>query len=151
MLFNRGCGSCTVTVSHFDHSQRKMEYMSINSCLAPLVTLQGRHVITVEGLGNCKAPHPVQSVLANAHASQCGYCTPGIVMSLYTQLKNKPQSTTVDIEDTFDGNLCRCTGYRPILEGAQTFACENVCGATKDIEDLYQVSLRHLELNFQCG
>jgi xanthine dehydrogenase/oxidase len=79
-----------------------------------------KHVITIEGLGNTSNIHPIQKALACTHSSQCGYCTPGIVMSLYAQLKQHPKSSEKEIEDCFDGNLCRCTGYRPILEGAKT-------------------------------
>jgi xanthine dehydrogenase/oxidase len=82
-----------------------------------------KHVLTVEGL---KGPVPV--VLAQSHSSQCGFCTPGIVMSLYAQLRNNPLSSNHEIEDAFDGNLCRCTGYRPILDGAKQFShCGRAC------------------------
>jgi hypothetical protein len=65
--------------------------------------------------------------MAKAHGSQCGFCTPGIVMSMYTLLRNNPEPTMEEIEDAFDGNLCRCTGYRPILSGFRTFAKDGGC------------------------
>ncbi|XP_041353240.1 xanthine dehydrogenase/oxidase-like [Gigantopelta aegis] len=79
-------------------------------------------VTTVEGIGSTKTRlHPVQEQLANAHGTQCGFCTPGIVMSMYTLLRNNPRPTQKEMESYFDGNLCRCTGYRPILQGFQSF------------------------------
>lgn len=77
---------------------------------------------TVEGIGSTKTKlHPVQERIAKAHGSQCGFCTPGIVMSMYTLLRNNPKPSMEDLDTTFQGNLCRCTGYRPILEGFKTF------------------------------
>ncbi|ORY03263.1 xanthine dehydrogenase [Basidiobolus meristosporus CBS 931.73] len=117
-----GCGACTLLVSSYDSDTRKISHTSVNACLAPLCAMDGKHVITVEGLGNSKNPHPVQERIAWSHGSQCGFCTPGIVMSLYALLRNNPNPTEHEIEEAFDGNLCRCTGYRPILDAAKTFA-----------------------------
>ncbi|KAJ2519893.1 hypothetical protein H4217_002396 [Coemansia sp. RSA 1939] len=117
-----GCGACTVMVSRYDVEQGKVTHASVNACLAPLYTVDGKHVMTVEGLGTSANPHPVQERIALLHGSQCGFCTPGFVMSLYTLLRNNPNPTEREIEECFDGNLCRCTGYRPILDAAKTFA-----------------------------
>ncbi|KAJ2691326.1 hypothetical protein IWW39_000011 [Coemansia spiralis] len=117
-----GCGACTVMVSRYDTDESRIIHSSVNACLCPLVTIDGKHVITVEGLGTSANPHPVQERIALLHGSQCGFCTPGFVMSLYTLLRNKPNPTEHEIEECFDGNLCRCTGYRPILDAAKTFA-----------------------------
>ncbi|RKO85753.1 hypothetical protein BDK51DRAFT_17584, partial [Blyttiomyces helicus] len=114
-----GCGSCTVVVESFDYATDQVVTNSVNSCLAPACSVDGKHVITIEGLGNAKNPHVVQTVIAEAHGSQCGFCTPGIAMSLYAAMKKNPHADEHVIEDAFDGNLCRCTGYRPILEGAK--------------------------------
>lgn len=97
----------------------------MNACLAPLCSMDGRHVITIEGIGTSKNPHPVQERIARMHGSQCGFCTPGIAMSLYALLRNNPTPTEEEIEETFDGNLCRCTGYRPILDAAKTVCVAN--------------------------
>ncbi|WZH39341.1 Molybdopterin-binding domain of aldehyde dehydrogenase-domain-containing protein [Fusarium acuminatum] len=78
----------------------------VNACLAPLASLDGKHVVTVEGIGNSQKPHPTQERIAKSNGSQCGFCTPD------------------DIEEAFDGNLCRCTGYRSILDAAQTFSVD---------------------------
>jgi xanthine dehydrogenase/oxidase len=119
-----GCGACTIVVSQYNPTTKQIYHASINACLAPLVSLDGKHVITVEGIGNTKKPHPAQERLAKGNGSQCGFCTPGIVMSLYALLRNTEDPTKEAIEEAFDGNLCRCTGYRPILDAAQTFTTE---------------------------
>lgn len=87
--------------------------------------MHGLAVTTIEGIGSTKTKlHPVQERIAKAHGSQCGFCTPGIVMSMYTLLRNKPKPNMKDMEVAFQGNLCRCTGYRPIIEGYKTFTEE---------------------------
>ncbi|KAJ1649451.1 hypothetical protein IWQ61_009472 [Dispira simplex] len=123
-----GCGACTVVVASYQTETDKVTYCSTNACLLPLASVDGKQLITVEGLGNSRKPHPVQERIALCHGSQCGFCTPGIVMSLYALLRNNPKPRTEDIEDAFDGNLCRCTGYRPIFDAAKTFATDgSVC------------------------
>ncbi|PFH60559.1 hypothetical protein XA68_10764 [Ophiocordyceps unilateralis] len=119
-----GCGACTVVISQYNPTTRRIYHASVNACLAPLASLDGKHVITIEGIGNTKSPHAAQERVARGHGSQCGFCTPGIVMSLYALLRNKSDPSGVDIEEAFDGNLCRCTGYRPILDAAHTFAVD---------------------------
>jgi xanthine dehydrogenase/oxidase len=111
-----------VVVSQYNPTTKQIYHASVNACLAPLVSVDGKHVITVEGIGNVNRPHPAQERLAKGNGSQCGFCTPGIVMSLYALLRNNQAPTEHDVEEAFDGNLCRCTGYRPILDAAQTFS-----------------------------
>ncbi|XP_043531354.1 xanthine dehydrogenase/oxidase [Chiloscyllium plagiosum] len=125
-----GCGSCTVMVSKYSPLEKKILHIAINACLAPLCSLHHAAVTTVEGIGSTTTRiHPVQERIAKSHGSQCGFCTPGIVMSVYTLLRNNPDPTMEEIEDTLQGNLCRCTGYRAILEGLSTFAKPlNCCG-----------------------
>uniref|UniRef100_A0A8C4NZL2 Aldehyde oxidase n=1 Tax=Dicentrarchus labrax TaxID=13489 RepID=A0A8C4NZL2_DICLA len=123
-----GCGACTVMVSTYDRNQRTVVHYTVIACLQPIVTLHGAAVVTVEGIGSTKTKlHPVQERIAKAHGSQCGFCTPGMVMSMYTLLRNKPQPTMEDIREALGGNLCRCTGYRPIIDGFKTF-CESEVG-----------------------
>ncbi|XP_061480984.1 xanthine dehydrogenase/oxidase [Rhineura floridana] len=123
-----GCGACTVMISKFDRFQSKIIHFSANACLFPICALHNVAVTTVEGIGSTKTRlHPVQERIAKSHGSQCGFCTPGIVMSMYTLLRNQPEPNMEEIEDAFQGNLCRCTGYRAILEGYRTFAKE-CCG-----------------------
>uniref|UniRef100_A0A8C2F8J8 Aldehyde oxidase 5 n=1 Tax=Cyprinus carpio TaxID=7962 RepID=A0A8C2F8J8_CYPCA len=116
-----GCGACTVMVSRYDPIQETVHW-SVTACLQPICSLHGAAVVTVEGIGSTKTKlHPVQERIAKAHGSQCGFCTPGMVMSMYTLLRNNPQPTMEDIRETLGGNLCRCTGYRPIIDGFKTF------------------------------
>lgn len=120
-----GCGACTVMVSKYDRHQDKVIHLPVNACLAPICSMHGLAVTTVEGIGSTKTRlHPVQERIAKAHGSQCGFCTPGIVMSMYTLLRNSVKPTMKEMEVAFQGNLCRCTGYRPIIEGFRTFTEE---------------------------
>ncbi|XDV22679.1 hypothetical protein PO909_027525 [Leuciscus waleckii] len=94
----------------------------------PICALYGAAVVTVEGIGSTKTKlHPVQERIAKAHGSQCGFCTPGMVMSMYTLLRNNPHPNMEDIREALGGNLCRCTGYRPIIDGFKTFCDTPVC------------------------
>ncbi|CAN6312206.1 unnamed protein product [Urochloa humidicola] len=119
-----GCGACTVMVSCYDRTAKKSLHFAINACLAPLYSVEGMHIITVEGIGDRqRGLHPVQECLAKAHGSQCGFCTPGFVMSMYALLRSSKEPPTEDqIEDCLAGNLCRCTGYRPIIDAFRVFA-----------------------------
>ncbi|XP_069464776.1 xanthine dehydrogenase/oxidase-like [Ambystoma mexicanum] len=126
-----GCGACTVMISRYDQNQEKIIHYSANACLAPVCSVHHAAVTTVEGIGSTKRRlHPVQERIAKSHGSQCGFCTPGIVMSMYTLLRNSPEPTMEEIENVLQGNLCRCTGYRPILDGFRTFARDSggCCG-----------------------
>ncbi|KAK1313897.1 Xanthine dehydrogenase 1 [Acorus calamus] len=119
-----GCGACTVMVSYYDQHLGKTMHYAINACLAPLYSVEGMHIITVEGIGSCRhSLHPVQESLAKAHGSQCGFCTPGFVMSMYALLRSSRSPPSEDqIEESLAGNLCRCTGYRPIIDAFRSFA-----------------------------
>nr|AAA29022.1 xanthine dehydrogenase (Xdh) [Drosophila pseudoobscura] len=124
-----GCGACTVMISRMDRGQNKIRHLAVNACLTPVCAMHGCAVTTVEGIGSTRTRlHPVQERLAKAHGSQCGFCTPGIVMSMYALLRSAEQPSMRDLEVAFQGNLCRCTGYRPILEGYKTFTKEFACG-----------------------
>uniref|UniRef100_A0A672JWK1 [2Fe-2S]-binding domain-containing protein n=1 Tax=Sinocyclocheilus grahami TaxID=75366 RepID=A0A672JWK1_SINGR len=119
-----GCGACMVIL--FMNVSDPIIHSSVNACLLPVCQLHGAAVTTVEGIGSTKTKlHPVQERIAKAHGSQCGFCTPGMMMSMYTLLRNNPQPTMEDVTvtDGFKCNLCRCTGYRPIVDGYRTF-CE---------------------------
>ncbi|KAM9286952.1 aldehyde oxidase-like [Morus bassanus] len=123
-----GCGACTVMISIYEPASKKIRHYSANACLLPICSLYGVAVTTVEGIGSTKTRvHPVQERLAKCHGSQCGFCTPGIVMSIYTLLRNHPEPTSEQMIEALAGNLCRCTGYRPILDACKTFCKESVC------------------------
>ena len=118
-----GCGACTVAVGRFDVKTNQTEYIAVNACLAPLISVHLCHVITVEGIGDLKTGlHPIQERIARAHGSQCGFCTPGIVMGLYAKLRSDAAPTVASLSSCMDGNLCRCTGYRPIIDAIKSFA-----------------------------
>uniref|UniRef100_A0A669Q4L3 FAD-binding PCMH-type domain-containing protein n=1 Tax=Phasianus colchicus TaxID=9054 RepID=A0A669Q4L3_PHACC len=99
-----------------------------NSCLLPICSLHGAAVTTVEGVGSLKNRiNPIQERLAKCHGSQCGFCTPGMVMSMYALLRNHVKPSMEQIISALDGNLCRCTGYRPIIDSYASFAKEQTC------------------------
>ncbi|ARJ43707.1 xanthine dehydrogenase small subunit [Pantoea alhagi] len=115
------CGACTVTLGSV--VEGKMRYETVNSCLLPMGALDGKQLLTVEDLRQGDQLHGVQQAMVNCHASQCGFCTPGFVMSLFTLQKNSNGWDRQQAESALAGNLCRCTGYRPIVEAAR-IACE---------------------------
>ena len=113
------CGACTVVIAEIDSSGKSLRKRAINSCIQFLPTLDGKELITVESLAATDgALHPVQSAMVECHGSQCGFCTPGFVMSLYALYESNPKPTRRDVDDALAGNLCRCTGYRPIVDAA---------------------------------
>lgn len=124
-----GCGACTVMLSKVvNRETNEIKHVAANACLTPVCAVHGMSVTTVEGIGSTKTKlHPVQERIAKAHGSQCGFCTPGIVMSMYSLLRSISKPTMKDMEIAFQGNLCRCTGYRPIIEGYKTFTKEYAC------------------------
>ncbi|XP_072339543.1 aldehyde oxidase 1-like isoform X1 [Scyliorhinus torazame] len=123
-----GCGACTVMISKYNVLEKKIFHFSVNACLTPLCTLYGAAVTTVEGIGSSRTSiHPVQERIAKAHGSQCGFCTPGMVMSMYTLLRNNPTPSTAQLQQNLAGNLCRCTGYRPIVDAFRTFCTATTC------------------------
>ncbi|XP_072835144.2 aldehyde oxidase 1 isoform X1 [Pogona vitticeps] len=128
-----GCGACTVMISRYEPITKKIVHYSANACLIPICSLYGTAVITVEGIGNTKTRiHPVQERIAKSHGSQCGFCTPGMVMSIYALLRNEMEPTSEQITEALSGNLCRCTGYRPIIDGCKTFCKESYCCQNKE-------------------
>jgi xanthine dehydrogenase small subunit len=111
------CGACTVVIGRLDGGL--LRYEAINACIRFLATLDGCHLLTVEHLeGAGGALHPVQQALVDHHGSQCGFCTPGFVMSLFALWLNEDAASVARIEDALAGNLCRCTGYQPIIAAA---------------------------------
>ena len=120
-----GCGACTVMISRYNRVKKQLIHFSINACLMPVCAVHGLAITTVEGIGSTRTKlHPIQERIAKAHGSQCGFCTPGMVMSMYALLRTMPKPKMEDLKIAFDGNLCRCTGYRPIIEGFKTFTEE---------------------------
>ncbi|SDX66668.1 xanthine dehydrogenase small subunit [Pseudomonas syringae] len=116
------CGACTVVVGelHSDpHGQQQLRYRSLNSCLTFVASLHGKQLISVEDLKHQGQLHSVQKAMVECHGSQCGFCTPGFVMSLFALQKNSSDADAHQAHEALAGNLCRCTGYRPILAAAE--------------------------------
>ena len=114
-----GCGACTVVLGELKNNI--IIYKTINSCITLLPTLQGKQLIIVEDLiSKSGLLHPVQQAMVNFNGSQCGFCTPGFVMSLFSMFKNHSKFKNNTIKESISGNLCRCTGYQPILKAAKS-------------------------------
>ncbi len=121
------CGACTVVVASAittHEGEPQLHYASLNSCITFLGTLHGKQLLTVEHLANAGQLHPVQQALADHHGSQCGFCTPGFIMSMFALYKNAAHEPIdrAGVERALAGNLCRCTGYRPIIDAALSLA-----------------------------
>ena len=106
------CGACTIVV----------DGKSVNACLMLAAQLHGREVKTVEGLAGASGLHPLQQAFADHHAVQCGFCTPGLLMSGVSILEENKHPTREDIIDGISGNLCRCTGYQQIVDSIEDAA-----------------------------
>jgi xanthine dehydrogenase small subunit len=123
------CGACSIVLVRRDEDGEPV-YEAVNSCLLMLPQMDGRTVVTVEGLAGEDGPlDPVQDAMVRTDGTQCGFCTPGIVMALYALRQGGENITDGVIHDALAGNLCRCTGYRPIVEAARE-ACGN---ASEDV------------------
>lgn len=132
------CGACTVVLGERSRDaggRDRVALAPINACLRLLPTLDGKAVFTVEGLRAVGgALHPTQQALVDRHASQCGFCTPGFVMALFALFKTSPTPSRDEACVALAGNLCRCTGYRPILDAAQTMYQYDGAGAQSEHE-----------------
>jgi len=120
------CGACTVVVGELSadpQGHEQIRYRSLNACLTFMATLHGKQLISVEDLKHRGQLHSVQQAMVDCHGSQCGFCTPGFVMSLFALQKNSSEADAHQAHEALAGNLCRCTGYRPILAAA-----EQACG-----------------------
>lgn len=135
------CGACTVAIVGGD-ARGQPHYEAVNSCLIPLGAVAGREVMTVEGLANGKL-HPVQEAMVQTGGSQCGYCTPGFIMSLFAACYDGAAGEANDhVNDlAVEGNLCRCTGYLPIRRAAQQVA-------TVPMDDRFRTRLDQTPLEF---
>ena len=111
------CGACTVLVGRL--TDDGLVYEPVNACIRFLASCHGCHVVTIEHLrGPDGGLHPIQAAMVEYHGSQCGFCTPGIIMALYGLWMTNPEASATDIEVALQGNICRCTGYEPIIKAA---------------------------------
>jgi carbon-monoxide dehydrogenase small subunit len=106
------CGSCTVI----------MGGKTVNSCLVPAIEADGQEIITIEGLADNEKLHPIQEAFVRHSGMQCGFCTPGMIMSAKALLDNNPNPTETEIRESISGNFCRCTGYTKIIESISATA-----------------------------
>ena len=160
------CGACSVLISPI----RGGKFKPANSCLLKLGQVSGSEIVTVEGLGNQKHPSTVQETLTNLGASQCGFCTPGFVIAITGLLCNNNKPTEDDIHDALAGNLCRCTGYRPIIDTVKNVKFKNnfkecskwintdkfqgkhaVFYYPKTLKEAYNASLSHKNIKYLSG
>jgi xanthine dehydrogenase small subunit len=111
------CGACTVLVGELDNDE--VQWRAVNACILFLPMLDGKALKTVESLSRSGTLHPVQRAMADGHGSQCGFCTPGFVMSLYARTVGALGTEDAPVADVIAGNLCRCTGYGPILAAGE--------------------------------
>ncbi len=110
------CGACTIAIGRLE--EELIIYRAVTSCIFPAAKLHGTHVITVEGLAQAQKLHLIQQMLLESHATQCGYCTPGIVMSMFCLFAGNQSPSEEEMMSALEGNLCRCTGYHTIYEAA---------------------------------
>ncbi|HEV2676176.1 MAG TPA: xanthine dehydrogenase small subunit [Aliidongia sp.] len=132
------CGACTVVLG--EPVDGAVRYRAVNACILFLGALDGKELVTVESLGGPEAPHPVQQALVECHGSQCGFCTPGFVMSLYALWQADGRPVRSEIEQALAGNLCRCTGYRPIMDAA-----EQACGRPDRVDGRHATTAEQLQ------
>ena len=115
------CGACTVVLGELtqESGRERIRYRAVNACILFVAALDGKQLIVVEDLRQADgALHPVQQAMVDLHGSQCGFCTPGFVMSLFAMYRSEGQPDRARVNDVIAGNLCRCTGYRPIVDAA---------------------------------
>ena len=110
------CGACTVLVGR--RVGDDLVYEPVNACIRLVASVDLCHVVTVEHVARGETLHPIQTAMVELHGSQCGFCTPGFVMSLYALWMRQPKASETEIEEALQGNLCRCTGYQPIIAAA---------------------------------
>jgi xanthine dehydrogenase small subunit len=134
------CGACVVMVGELNAQGTGVDYAPINSCIHLLPSLDGKSLKTVESLKRADGTlHPMQQAMVDCHGSQCGFCTPGIVMSLANLVQTIPCPSRAQVSDALSGNLCRCTGYKPILDAAAS-ACQAPAASLK-LDDAADIAL----------
>lgn len=139
MCLEGGCGACIVAIKRKNAVTKEAEVVAVNSCLVSIFSICGWEIYTIEGLGNSDKPNKLQDVITKFHGTQCGYCTPGMIMNMFALKQNKKDVKMEEVENSFGGNICRCTGYRSILAAFKSVCCDASADLLKrcgDIEDL---------------
>ena len=145
------CGACTVALIDVD-GKGERTYRAVHACISLVPMFAGREVVTVEGVGSQEAPHPVQSAMVRSYGSQCGFCTPGFIASMFEGYYRTDIPTDAcgdgatrrrtELADQLAGNLCRCTGYRPIRDAMLSAHCERQARVERgDTPDVFQIRL----------
>ncbi|ODR92025.1 xanthine dehydrogenase small subunit [Sinorhizobium alkalisoli] len=143
------CGACTVLVGRL--FEGRLKYESVNACIRFVASLDGCHVVTVEALSQPSGPlHPVQQAMVETHASQCGFCTPGFVMSLYGLWMGNAQPSIREIEKALQGNLCRCTGYAAIIRAAEAISSIGELGKDPLVAERDKITRQLVSLKDGC-
>ncbi len=143
------CGACTVVLGRVKNG--KLHYQAVNACILFLGQIHGCELITVDDLKLGGKLHPIQQAMVKHHASQCGFCTPGFVMSLFALAHENPSPTRPDVVTAIAGNLCRCTGYKPIID-AGIEACKNLADHWCTQEQVTVATLEKIQnTDFYCG
>ncbi|KAJ8719472.1 hypothetical protein PYW08_011647 [Mythimna loreyi] len=155
MCHEGGCGACIVAVRAALPPTNEVKLFSVNSCLVSVLSCHGWEVTTVEGIGSkMTSYHDIQSRLAKFNGTQCGYCTPGWVMNMYSIYEAKKKNLTMrQVENSFASNICRCTGYRPIADAFKTFANntdKDLMNKLIDLEDLANVQCCSQKCTKKC-
>ena len=139
------CGACTVVLASYRDFDGQLVYKTVNSCITLMGNVGGQQLITVEHLKNQSKLHPSQSSLVEKHGSQCGFCTPGFVMSLFACYKNRNDYEREQILSDLGGNLCRCTGYAPIIQAAELMFEKKVIDQFDERLDKTKLKLKALD------
>jgi xanthine dehydrogenase small subunit len=138
------CGACTIMLARAKElDQENLRFRSINSCILPTFLADACHIVTIEGLAQNNQLHEIQQSMVRNFGGQCGFCTPGFVMSISNMYEHKSAPTEQNIKNYLTGNLCRCTGYKPIIESAQDVDTKKL----KLIKELYPLKSETKTLN----
>jgi xanthine dehydrogenase small subunit len=142
------CGACTVVLGELEGE--RVRFRAVNACILFAPMLDGRALFTVESLSRDSGLHPIQQAMVETHGSQCGFCTPGFVMSLYAHQREGGATDSTSLKEALAGNLCRCTGYGPILAAGQAMGSDPQCAeveplavALKAIQPVEDLALEH--------
>ncbi|KAG6455915.1 hypothetical protein O3G_MSEX009463 [Manduca sexta] len=153
MCHEGGCGACVVSVTQTHPVTKEKCEFSVNSCLVHVLSCHEWDITTVEGVGNRRdGYHSIQHRLAAFNGTQCGYCTSGWVMNMYSLYKNaKKKLTTQEVENSFGGIMCRCTGYRPILDAFKSFANDADPSLKNKIQVIFEIIRFLANFNFMAA